>query len=86
MRPSDIRDTAGFMVDSSYTDLVRNHDDVSTRNPVLALRLISRRADLLDAKRAMDAAALDGYEFSRDLYLERRRGLVHDGKPPLDEE
>lgn len=86
MGPSDIRDTAGFMVDSSYTDLVRNHDDVSTRNPVLALRLISRRADLLDAKRAMDAAALDGYEFSRDLYLERRRGLVHDGKPPLDEE
>jgi len=86
MGPSDIRDTAGFMVDSSYTDLVRNHDDVSTRNPVLALRLISRRADLLDAKRAMDAAALDGYEFSRDLYLERRKGLVHDGKPPLDEE
>jgi phospholipid-binding lipoprotein MlaA len=86
MGPSDIRDTAGFLVDSSYTDLVRNHDDVSTRNPVLALRLISRRADLLDAKRAMDAAALDGYEFSRDLYLERRRGLVHDGKPPLDEE
>ncbi len=86
MGPSDIRDTAGFLVDSSYTDLVRNHDDVSTRNPVLALRLISRRADLLDAKRAMDAAALDGYEFSRDLYLERRKGLVHDGKPPLDEE
>jgi phospholipid-binding lipoprotein MlaA len=84
--PSDIRDTAGFLVDANYTDLVRNYDDVSTRNPVLALRLISHRADLLDAKRAMDAAALDGYEFSRDLYLERRKGLVHDGKPPHDEE
>jgi phospholipid-binding lipoprotein MlaA len=86
MGPSDIRDTAGFLVDANYTDLVRNYDDVSTRNPVLALRLISHRADLLDAKRAMDAAALDGYEFSRDLYLERRKSLVHDGKPPQDEE
>jgi phospholipid-binding lipoprotein MlaA len=84
--PSDIRDTAGMLVDMKHTDLVLQHDDVSTRNPVLALRVVSRRADLLDAKRAVDAAALDGYEFSRDLYLERRRSLVHDGKPPRDQE
>ncbi len=84
--PSDIRDTAGLLVDMKHTDLVLQHDDVSTRNPVLALRVVSRRADLLDAKRAVDAAALDGYEFSRDLYLERRRSLVHDGKPPRDPE
>lgn len=83
---SDFRDTAGFVVDSRYTDVVRGYDDVSTRNPVLVLRVVSRRADLLDAKRAVDAAALDGYEFSRDLYLERRKSLVHDGKPPRDEE
>lgn len=84
--PNDFRDTAGFLVDTEYTDLVRNHDDVSTRNPVLVLRLVSRRADLLDAKRAIDAAALDEYEFTRDLYLERRKSLVHDGKPPRDSE
>lgn len=84
--PSDLRDTAGFLVDNEYTDLVRNHDDISTRNPAMVLRLVSRRADLLDAKRAIDAAALDDYEFNRDLYLERRRGLVYDGNPPPAEE
>ncbi len=84
--PNDIRDTAGFLVDTEYTDLVRNYEDVSTRNPALVLRVVSQRAELLDAKRALDAAALDAYEFSRDLYLERRRSLVYDGKPPrLDE-
>lgn len=84
--PNDFRDTAGFLVDTGYTDLVRNHDDVSTRNPVMALRVVSRRADLLDAKRAIDAAALDDYEFNRDFYLERRKGLVYDGKPPREQE
>jgi len=84
--PSNLRDAAGFMVDSRHVDLVRKHDDVATRNPVLALRLVARRADLLEAKRAVDAAALDNYEFTRDFYLERRKGLVYDGNPPLEDE
>jgi phospholipid-binding lipoprotein MlaA len=84
--PGNVRDTAGMVVDTAYTDLVYNYDDLSTRDPAMALRVVSRRADLLDAKRALDVAALDGYEFTRDLYLERRRSLVHDGNPPpLDE-
>lgn len=82
--PSNFRDTVGYVVDTEYTDLVRLHDDVSTRNPTLALRVVSRRADLLEAKEAVDQAALDGYEFTRDFYLERRRSLVHDGKPPVE--
>jgi len=84
--PSNLRDAAGFMFDSRHVDLVRNYDDVATRNPVLALRLVARRADLLEAKRAVDAAALDNYEFTRDFYLERRKGLVYDGNPPLEDE
>lgn len=84
--PNDVRDTVGFFVDTEYTDLVRNHDEVATRNPTLALRVISQRAELLDAKRAVDAAALDEYEFTRDFYLERRKGLVYDGKPPRESE
>lgn len=84
--PSNLRDAIGFGVDSTYTDVVPDLDDVATRNPLLALRLTSRRADLLEAKRAVDAAALDQYEFTRDFYLERRRSLVYDGKPPLDDE
>ena len=84
--PSNLRDTAGFVVDSRHTDLVRTHDDVATRNPVMVLRLVALRADLLEAKRAVDAAALDNYEFSRDFYLERRKSLVFDGNPPLEDE
>jgi phospholipid-binding lipoprotein MlaA len=86
MGPSDLRDTLGYAIDSKHTDLVRNHDDVATRNPVMVLRLVGRRADLLEAKRAVDEAALDNYEFTRDFFLERRKGLVYDGKPPRDEE
>ena len=84
--PSNLRDTVGFSVDSKHTDLVRNIEDVPTRNPVLALRLIQRRAELLGVKRAVDEAALDNYEFTRDFFLERRRGLVYDGNPPPQEE
>ena len=84
--PADFRDTAGLLIDNAYTDVVLNYNEVSRRNPVLALRTVSRRADLLDAKRAIDAAALDEYEFNRDLYLARRMGLVHDGNPPRDAE
>jgi phospholipid-binding lipoprotein MlaA len=84
--PSNLRDTAGFAIDSRHTDLVSNHNDVATRNPVMALRLVARRAELLEAKQAVDAAALDNYEFTRDFYLERRKGLVFDGKPPLEDE
>ncbi|MCP5279077.1 MAG: VacJ family lipoprotein [Thiobacillus sp.] len=82
--PSDFRDTVGYVLDTEYTDLVRLHNHVPTRNPALALRVVSRRTDLLEAKDAVDRAALDGYEFMRDFYLERRRSLVHDGKPPED--
>ena len=84
--PNNFRDTAGLLVDSEYTGVVIDHDDVSARNQAIALRLVSARADLLDAKRALDIAALDEYEFSRDLYLERRQALVYDGNPPLEEE
>ncbi|MDP2431413.1 MAG: VacJ family lipoprotein [Pseudomonadota bacterium] len=83
--PSSFRDGAGLMVDMTYTDLLTQVDDIPTRNQIWLVRTVSRRAELLDAKNAIDAAALDPYEFSRDLYLAHRRGQVHDGKPPAEE-
>lgn len=80
--PSNFRDTVGLYVDSSYLDAVYDLQDDEGRNGSLLLRTISRRADLLDVTTALDAAALDGYEYTRDFYLERRRTLVYDGKPP----
>lgn len=84
--PSNFRDAAGIIVDSRHTDLVGNHHEASARNPALALRVVSRRAELLDATRTIEAAALDPYEFTRDLYLERRRSQVFNGNPPLLDE
>ncbi len=83
--PSSFRDGAGLVVDSAYTDLVNQIDNIPIRNRTWVVRAVSRRADLLDAKNAIDATALDPYEFSRDLYLAHRRGLVYDGKPPAEE-
>lgn len=85
--PSDIRDTAGLLVDSKYLDPVYDIEDDEAQAGASFVRLISKRAELLDAKEALDTAAVDGYEYTRDFYLERRRALVYDGKPPklLDE-
>lgn len=83
--PSSFRDGAGLVVDSEYTDLVNQIDNIPIRNRTWVVRAVGHRAELLDAKNAIDAAALDPYEFSRDLYLAHRRGLVYDGKPPAEE-
>ncbi len=82
--PSNIRDAVGLAVDSTYTNLVSEIEDIGVRNRTYLARAISVRTDLLDAKAAVEAAALDGYEFTRDFYLERRRVLVYDGRPPLE--
>lgn len=83
--PSSFRDGAGFLVDTGYTDLPSKADHIPTRNQAWVVRTVSRRADLLNAKNAIDAAALDPYEFTRDLYLEYRRAQVYDGKPPAEQ-
>jgi phospholipid-binding lipoprotein MlaA len=84
--PSDFRDTVGFFVDNNYTDPVRHIERVGVRNRTALVRVISRRADLLEAERVVEAAALDPYEFTRDFYLQQRRSLVYDGKPPREDE
>jgi phospholipid-binding lipoprotein MlaA len=83
--PSTFRDTAGWAVDSLYLDPVGYLDDDGARLTTRVVRVVARRADLLEAKRALDVAALDGYEFSRDLYLERRRAQVNDGQAPQED-
>jgi phospholipid-binding lipoprotein MlaA len=84
--PSSFRDAAGLIVDLQYTDMLWYIDDIATRNQIWAVRAVGKRADLLEAKKALDAAALDPYEFNRDFYLEYRRSQVYDGKPPAEEE
>ena len=81
--PSTVRDTAGLGVDY-FTDPVTYVDPSRSQNQLMGTRIVDRRAELLDAKKVLDAAALDQYEFLRDAYLQRRRNLIYDGKPPVD--
>ena len=81
--PSNVRDTFGGLLDL-YVDPVRRHKPEDPRTFMVLLRATSQRADLLDASRILEEAALDKYVFQRDAYLQRRRGLVHDGNPPRE--
>lgn len=70
------------MIGDGYADPLRYLDDVSTRNILLATRVVNARAQLLPADKTIEEAALDKYSYVRDGYLQRRRNLVHDGNPP----
>jgi phospholipid-binding lipoprotein MlaA len=61
-------------------------DPRDLRTGLYVTRLIDTRAGLLDAGNLMQEAALDRYIFLRDAYLQRRRSLVYDGRPPRDPE
>ncbi len=79
--PSTVRDTAGLAGDFFIAPIL-NVDDISTRNILIGLRLVSARAELLDADKVLEEAALDKYAFLRDAYLQRRLNLIYDGHPP----
>jgi phospholipid-binding lipoprotein MlaA len=81
---SSVRDTAGWVVDFTFGDPVGEFRPIRVRNSAYALRLVNTRAELLDASRILEQAALDKYVFQRDAYLQRRRNLVHDGSPPRE--
>lgn len=83
--PRTVRDTVGLVLDVK-ADPVANVDDVSTRNTLLALRMVDNRADLLPADKVIEEAALDKYAYIRDGYLQRRRSLIHDGNVPREQQ
>jgi len=81
---SNVRDSVGLVFDLGL-DPVLQHKPVRVRNAMTILRATGKRADLLDASRILEEAALDKYVFQRDAHLQRRRSLVYDGNPPRAE-
>jgi len=75
---STVRDTIALPADF-YADPWGYKFPVRVRNPGYAVRLIDRRAAVLDASSLIEDAALDKYEFVRDAYLQRRESQVNDG-------
>lgn len=74
---STVRDTAGLPFDI-YGNLWTYKEPVLWRNVGAGVRLIDKRAALLDASNLLDDAALDRYQFVRDAYLQRRAGQISD--------
>ncbi len=83
--PSSARDAVGWVGDFYAWPITYLEPD-RDRKFLIAVRFVTARADLLEASRILETAALDPYEFVRDAYLQRRRNLVYDGKPPPDED
>ena len=83
--PSTVRDASGFVVDTT-TDAVHTIGDVATRNQTTAVRLVDKRAGLLDAGNLLEQASIDKYSFTRDAFLQYRRSLIYDGNPPEEDE
>lgn len=52
--------------------------------PVGAVNAINARANLLDASRIRDQAALDAYTFVREAWRQQREYEIYDGNPPGD--
>ncbi len=82
--PSSMRDSFGLGVDL-YVDPVANINHVRTRNTMMGVRLVDRRAALLDVGDLLEKVALDRYAYLRDAYLQRRRSQVYDGNLPEDQ-
>lgn len=80
---STVRDGFGTALDIA-ADPLGEVRPINLRNSLVALRLTGVRADLLDASRILEQAALDKYVFQRDAYLQRRRSLIYDGRPPRE--
>jgi|SRR5882672_5965025 len=83
--PNTVRDTFGRVADY-YVDPVSYIDRNAYEIAALSLRLIDLRANLLQASRLLEGAALDKYQFVRDGYLQLRRNLIYDGNPPREKE
>ena len=86
--PSTIRDTAALPADF-YGDLWSYKKPVRWRNVGSVVRVIDKRAQLLDASNLLEDAALDKYDFVRDTYLQSRQSQIDgnkdDGKSSKEE-
>ena len=83
--PTTVRDGTGVVVRIAVGP-VGYIPDVALRNSLYGLGAVDLRAQALEAGAMVDTAALDRYLFIRNAYLQRRRYLVYDGKPPPEPE
>ena len=83
--PSTLRDTPSLVVDRillnplTYVEL-----KTGERIAIIALDVVSVRAELLSLEETVEDISTDDYTLIRGAYLDRREFLIHDGAPPTD--
>lgn len=83
--PSTNRDLIGRGGDY-FSDPTYYVDEPQVEYPLIALRAVNSRAGLLGAPENFLNQQLDPYVAMRTAYLEQRWSLIHDGKPPPDDD
>lgn len=80
--PSNLRDGAALPVD--WETYPPNHmEEQSTRNKLLLVEMVDKRAQYLEAGDILEqAAGQDPYIFVREAYRQRRINQIYDGNPP----
>jgi phospholipid-binding lipoprotein MlaA len=68
-----------------YGDIWSYKYPVRWRNTGSVVRLIDKRANLLDAGGLLEDAALDKYEFVRDAYTQRRQSQINGNNDDSDD-
>ncbi len=85
--PSTTRDAFGQGVDSVvlYNLYDELENDTQTEIALRIFDIVQTRAGLLSLDDQLNSAP-DDYTLVRDVYLQRRQFLIHDGKPPIEDE
>ncbi|NVJ67191.1 MAG: VacJ family lipoprotein [Gammaproteobacteria bacterium] len=84
--PSTTRDAFGQGVDSFVIyNLYDEMNDDQTEIGLRVLDVVQTRAGLLSLEDQLNSAP-DDYTLIRDVYLQRREFLIHDGKPSIEDD
>ncbi len=80
--PTTVRDFPSRMVRSFFPRAV-----FGSEYPwgLSALDIVQSRANLLVTSDIRDASSIDPYGFTRDAFVQRRKFVVYDGQPPLED-
>ena len=80
--PSTLRDSPSLVVDRVLLNPL-TYVEIKTgeRIAVIALNIVSVRAELLSLEETVEGISTDKYTFIREAYLDRRDFLVNDGSP-----
>ena len=80
--PNSLRDAPALGISTLTNLLFYVSNPVAI--PVTVLGLVDRRARVADDVNFRDEAAVEPYLFTREAYLQRRKFLIHDGNPPVE--